>query len=49
VHFLRKVFWTVPGFVVDRYWDRLRDLHDSLERDGPFVCHSQRVLIEARR
>ena len=49
VHFLRKVVWTVPDFTVDRYRDRLRDLHEVIERDGRFVAHSQRYLIEALR
>jgi SAM-dependent methyltransferase len=49
VHFLRKVVWTVPGFTVKRYRDRLADLHDVIEREGSFVCHSQRYLVETRR
>ncbi len=49
VYFLRKVIWMVPDFTVDRYRDRLRDLHAQIERDGPFVAHSARVLIEARK
>jgi SAM-dependent methyltransferase len=47
VHFLRKVIWTVPGFTVGAYRDRLARLHDFIERHGPFVAHSQRILIEA--
>ncbi|MFF3665588.1 class I SAM-dependent methyltransferase [Microtetraspora malaysiensis] len=49
VHFLRKVIWIVPGFTVDAYRDRLAELHDFLERHGPFVAYSQRFLIEARK
>jgi SAM-dependent methyltransferase len=49
VHFLRKVIWTVPDFEVDRYLDRLLALHHEIERNGSFVCHSRRFLIEARR
>lgn len=49
VYLLRKVIWWVPGFTVDRYRDRLRDLHELIEADGPFVAHSTRHLIEARR
>lgn len=49
VYLLRKVIWWVPGFTVAAYRDRLRDLHDLIERDGPFVAHSSRHLIEARR
>jgi SAM-dependent methyltransferase len=49
VYFLRKVIWMVPGFTVDRYRDRLRDLHSLIDTDGAFVAHSSRVLIEASR
>jgi SAM-dependent methyltransferase len=49
VWFLRKVLWTVPDFSVDRYRDRLRELHAMIGRDGGFVAHSSRVLIEAQR
>lgn len=49
VHFLRKVIWTVPDFTVEKYRDRLEDMHRQIERDGRFVCHAQRFLIEARK
>ncbi|MFF6993469.1 class I SAM-dependent methyltransferase [Streptomyces sp. NPDC008313] len=49
VHFLRKVIWMVPGFTVDRYERRLRSLHRRIETEGPFVAHSSRFLIEARK
>jgi SAM-dependent methyltransferase len=49
VHFLRKVHWTVPGFTEQRYIDRLRQLHEIIERDGVFVSTAQRVLVEARK
>lgn len=49
IYFLRKVIWTVPGFTVDRYRERLQNLHDRIEAEGPFVAHSARVLIEARK
>jgi len=49
VHFLRKVLWTVPDFTVERYRARLEELHRVIEAEGSFVCHSQRVLLEARR
>jgi hypothetical protein len=48
VHFLRKVPWTVADFTVDGYRERLARLHDRIQSGGPFVCHSQRFLIEAR-
>jgi len=49
VHFLRKVIWIVPGFTVDRYRPALAELHDHIQRHGPFVAHAQRFLIEAHR
>ena len=47
--FLRKVIWIVPGFTIDKYRDQLLALHQRIEADGPFVAHSQRFLIEARK
>jgi SAM-dependent methyltransferase len=49
VYFLRKVIWTVPGFTVRGYQDQLARLHDRIQSEGPFVAHSQRFLIEARK
>ncbi|WP_435614637.1 class I SAM-dependent methyltransferase [Streptomyces coelicoflavus] len=49
VHFLRKVVWMVPGFTVEAYRDRLRDLHERIEADGPFVAHSSRHLFDVRK
>nr|CTQ94581.1 FIG01129200: hypothetical protein [Kibdelosporangium sp. MJ126-NF4] len=49
VHFLRKVIWMVPGFTSAAYLPRLRELHEQIAADGPFVAHSSRTLFEARR
>ncbi|MFD6162763.1 methyltransferase domain-containing protein [Nocardia sp. NPDC060256] len=49
VYFLRKVPWMVPDFTVDGYRDRLLAMHDEIEAHGPFVAHSTRFLIEARK
>lgn len=49
IYFLRKVIWMVPDFTVEKYRDRLRELHELIERDGPFVARSTRFLIEARK
>ncbi|MER7799428.1 class I SAM-dependent methyltransferase [Streptomyces parvulus] len=49
VHFLRKVVWMVPGFTVETYRDRLRELHERIEADGPFVAHSARHLFDIRK
>lgn len=49
VYLLRKVIWWVPGFTVENSLDRLRDLHELIQEEGPFIAHSTRHLIEARR
>ncbi|KJS61920.1 class I SAM-dependent methyltransferase [Streptomyces rubellomurinus] len=49
VYFLRKVIWMVPGFTVDAHRERLRELDALIRAEGPFVAHSARFLIEARR
>lgn len=49
VYLLRKVIWWVPGFTVEKYRDRLRDLHELIQAEGPFIAHSTRHLIEARK
>ena len=38
VYFLRKVIWIVPGFTVELYRARLLELHEQIQRDGPFVA-----------
>ncbi|TDC84739.1 class I SAM-dependent methyltransferase [Actinomadura sp. 7K507] len=49
VYFLRKVIWIVPGFTTGAHRDRLRELDERIRRDGSFVAHSSRHLIEARK
>ncbi|MFF4082226.1 class I SAM-dependent methyltransferase [Streptomyces sp. NPDC001777] len=49
VYFLRKVIWMVPGFTVEEYRPRLAELHRLIETEGPFVAHTTRFLIEARK
>lgn len=49
VYLLRKCVWWVPDFSVERYHDTLRRLDDQLRWNGPFVAHSTRHLLEARR
>jgi SAM-dependent methyltransferase len=49
VYILRKCVWWVPDFTVDRYLDALRSLDARIRAEGPFVAHSTRHLIEARR
>ena len=49
VWILRKCVWWVPDFEVARYEGRLRALDASMRDGEPFVAHSTRTLIKARR
>jgi SAM-dependent methyltransferase len=49
VWLLRKCVWWVPDFTVDRYRGALERLDTELRRGRPFVAHSTRHLVEARR
>ena len=46
---LRKCVWWVPDFTLERYHDKLLQLDTRIRAEGPFVAHSTRHLIEARR
>ena len=49
VWILRKCVWWVPDFSVERYHHELADLDAQMRGGEPFVAHSTRHLIEARR
>jgi SAM-dependent methyltransferase len=49
VYFLRLVPWIVPDFTVAKYRVALLDLHNSIERRGPFETTASRMLIEATK
>jgi SAM-dependent methyltransferase len=49
VCFLQLVPWVVPGFTVPKYRQRLRGLHDVIERRGAFETTASRALIEATK
>jgi SAM-dependent methyltransferase len=49
VYFLRLVVWIVPGFSVDSHRERLRALHEQIQRDGRYVAYASRFLVEATK
>lgn len=49
IYFLRKVIWIVPGFSVERFSSRLRELDAKIRAEGSFVATTTRVLVEARK
>ncbi|WP_420714111.1 methyltransferase domain-containing protein [Gordonia sp. SL306] len=49
VWILRKCVWWVPDFSIDAYEDELREMDAHMRAGRPFVAHSTRHLVEARR
>lgn len=49
IYFLRLVIWMVPGFTVEAYLPRLRQMHELICAQGSFIAYSTRFLIEARK
>lgn len=49
VWILRKCVWWVPGFSARAYEPQLRELDARMRAGEPFVAHSSRHLVEARR
>lgn len=49
VWILRKCVWWVPDFSVEKYHDGLLALDAEFRAGQPFVAHSTRHLVEARR
>jgi SAM-dependent methyltransferase len=49
VWILRKCVWWVPDFTVEKYYGTLAELDGRMRRGEPFIAHSTRHLIEARR
>lgn len=49
VYLLRKCPWWVPDFHVEKYREKLRELHERIQEEGMFIAHSSRTLFEARK
>lgn len=47
VYYLRMVEWQIPGFTVQRYAGKLRELHHFIAANGCFEAPSHRFLIRA--
>ena len=47
VYYLRSVPWQVPGFSVEKYTDRLRQLDRSIREKGPLQVTYPRFLLQA--
>ena len=46
---LRLVPWQIPDFSIDRYRDRLREIHDAIAHNGYLEVTGHRFLLVARK
>ena len=46
---LRIISWQIADFSVEKYRDRLYDIHRDILAHGPLQVHEHRILVEARK
>jgi SAM-dependent methyltransferase len=49
VFYLKIISWQVDDFSVEKYYDRLVEIHNRIERTVPLVVHEHRFYFEAER
>jgi hypothetical protein len=49
VYFLKVVPWTITDFDVERYRERLYQLHLRIKREGGFTVRDHHRLLEMRK
>jgi SAM-dependent methyltransferase len=46
---LKAIPWMVPGFSIAEYRDRLRDVQERIEHEGPIQVNQRRFWVQARK
>ncbi|KAF9946759.1 hypothetical protein BGZ72_011158 [Mortierella alpina] len=49
IYYLRKVVWLIPDFSVEKYADKLKEMHEHIQTHRSFVAYSSRFLIVAHK
>jgi SAM-dependent methyltransferase len=49
VYHLKVISWQVPEFTVKTHANQLRHIHDEIQRNGFWLAHSHRFIIDALR
>jgi SAM-dependent methyltransferase len=49
VRFLTIIEWQIPDFDVDKYRERLLEMHEQIEAQGAFFAQAHRIIIEAQK
>jgi SAM-dependent methyltransferase len=49
VYFLKAIAWQVTDFTVEKYYDQLAEIHNSIQTTGGFPVQQHRFYIEAQK
>jgi SAM-dependent methyltransferase len=49
VYYLKAIPWSVPDFSIEKYRDKLWEIHQRISRDGYFDTPRHRILVIARK
>jgi hypothetical protein len=49
VNYLKTIPWQVSDFSIERYYDKLGQIHNIIEETGRFVSVCHRFYIEAQK
>jgi SAM-dependent methyltransferase len=49
VYYLKAISWQVSDFSIDKYYDRLAEIQQTIQEKGAFVVSEHRFLIEAEK
>ncbi len=49
VYYLKAISWQIADFSVEKYYNRLGELHNHIQDNGKLVIQSHRFFIEARK
>jgi SAM-dependent methyltransferase len=47
VYYLLAIPWMIEGFTVDGYWDKLKELHKFISRNGSFRTTARRFYVRS--
>ncbi len=49
VYYLKAISWQVTDFSIEKYYDRLAEIHQGIQEKGAFAVEEHRFFIEAQK
>ena len=47
VFYLKIIVWQVPDFSLEKYYDKLVEIHNTIEQTGHLAVNAHRFYVEA--